>query len=217
MTKAVSLDEVSYRFGARWALVRLTLDIQSGKTLLLTGRNGAGKTTFLRLLATALTPHFGNLQIFGCNPKLALASTRSNLALLTHQSYFYDLLSSKENLVLYARLRGCDEGRIDDLLEEVGLAADAHRPILEFSAGMKRRLGMARLLLASPKLALFDEPFGQLDPQGVSLVEEIIDRLRNQGCTVVMSTHDIERGLSLADERMHLEQGRLESWETLRA
>lgn len=212
MVPAIALKDVSYRYGKRWALVRLSLEVPPGKIVLLTGRNGAGKTTLLRVLATALRPHYGTVEMLGSSPHPDPTIHRRRLALLTHQSYFYDELSSTENLKLYARLRGCDLAKIPGLLEKVGLGQDADRPVQEYSAGMKRRLGMARLLLAEPDLALLDEPFGQLDPQGVELVEGIIQELRAQGTTLVMSTHDIQRGLSLADLHLDLEGGRLVSF-----
>ncbi|MEZ4273490.1 MAG: heme ABC exporter ATP-binding protein CcmA [Myxococcota bacterium] len=211
------LREISVRFGRRWVLVRLELTFEAGKIFLLTGENGAGKTTLLRLLATAIKPTRGEYDLFGYPVRTHLETLRPRLALITHHNHLYDDLSPLENLDLMARLsRGVNQNLMA-YLERVGLEEHAHRPVRHFSAGMKRRLCLARLLLKAPEVALLDEPFGQLDPQGVTLVEDCIHELHRRGTTLVLSTHDIARGLALADRHIKLKSGRLDGpMETLR-
>ncbi len=206
---AATMRDVSLRFGSRWALIHVDLAIEPGRTVLLTGENGAGKTTLLRILATALRPTRGELELFGQPARENLAALRRRVGLMTHQSYIYDDLSARENLDLVARLCGREPGSSAALLERVGLAPHADRRVRHFSAGMKRRLALARLLLRDPELVLLDEPFGQLDPEGVELVASVVRELRGRGTTMVISTHDIERGLALSDRRVSLSGGRV--------
>src|SRR5690606_10012853 len=145
--------------------------IPAGRITLLTGPNGAGKTTLLRLLSTALTPTRGELRLFGQPAFPHPEPLRRRLALMTHHSHLYDDLSALENLQVVAQLTGRSTSAIPSLLERVGLGRDMHRPVRDYSAGMKRRLCLGRVLLREPELALLDEPFGQLDPAGVELME----------------------------------------------
>jgi heme exporter protein A len=209
-TSAIRIKDLSKRYGQRWALIRLNLEIPTGRAVLLTGENGAGKTTLLRIIATALRPTHGRLEIFGDEAFQSLESIRTRIGLITHQSYLYDDLSAHENLVLAQRLTGRpDATERQNVLASLSLSAHADRPVRTFSAGMKRRLCVARMLLRQPDLVLLDEPFGQLDPGGVGLMENVIRTLREQKRTLVVATHDIERGRALCDWHLDLHAGRI--------
>lgn len=205
---AARLKEVSRRYGKRWALVRASLEVPAASAVLLTGENGAGKTTLLRILATALAPTRGELELFGLPAAEHKESIRGRVGLVTHTSHLYEDLSARENLELVTRFRPQASG-VDAALERVGLTDRADSPVRTFSAGMQRRLCLGRVLLRRPELILLDEPFGQLDPEGVSLVEEIIRGLRRDNVTLVISTHDLERGRALCDRHVHMSRGRL--------
>ncbi|MEM6731953.1 MAG: ABC transporter ATP-binding protein, partial [Myxococcota bacterium] len=186
---AVKLEGVGKRFGKHWAVAHVSFEVDAGATVLLTGSNGAGKTTLLRVLSTALRPTLGRLSLFGSDCTRDPTGVRPRLALLTHHSHLYADLSGRENLELLARLITAPAVPIDDALERVGLAGEAaDRAVRAYSAGMKRRLGLARVLLARPELVLLDEPFGQLDPAGVELMEEAIAELKAGGSTLFVST-----------------------------
>lgn len=203
----VELQGICKRYGARWVLANLSLQIPRHSVVLLTGSNGAGKTTLLRLLSTSSKPTLGSFRLFGLDPSEQRQQVRRRLALVTHQNHLYGDLTACENLEVSARLRGVRRPLMP-LLEEVGLADDAHRFTRTFSAGMMRRLCMARLLLWEPELALLDEPFGALDPEGVALMEELVRRLAKMGTTMIIVTHDIERGKALCDRHLQLHDGR---------
>lgn len=210
MEAAASLNDVSLRFGRRWVLVRLNLDIPMGATTLVTGENGSGKTTLLRILATALKPTRGRLELLGQPAYPDPDTLRPRIGLVTHQTHLYEDLSALENLRLVARLSATSD-REEILmahLERVGLAAHSQRNVRQFSAGMKRRLCVARLLARAPELAFLDEPFGRLDPAGIALIENVILELRERGSTVVLSTHDLARGRRLGDFHLELANGR---------
>ena len=206
---AVELNNVSVRFGARWALVRLTTVLPLGKTILLTGSNGAGKTTLLRTLATAIKPTRGELKVLGLDARTQPFDIRRRMSLITHGSHLYHDLTARQNLELVAELTGADHGGLEALLERVGLANQADRAVAQFSAGMKRRVVIARMLLRQPDLVLLDEPFGQLDVGGVELMAGIIGELRDRGTTVIVATHNHALGRSLCELHVDMDGGRI--------
>ncbi len=210
MDSALHLQDVSKRFGPRWAVARLSFTLPPARSLLLTGHNGSGKTTLLRLIATATNPSAGSISIFGQDTVTDQTAVRRKVALLSHASFLYEDLTAQQNLELVARLCGIDNVKsvASRILERVKLTARSNNPVRQFSAGMRKRLAIARMLIKSPQLALLDEPFGELDPQGIEDMESVIREMQNNGTTVILATHLVDQGLSLTHERLHLENGR---------
>lgn len=207
---ALVLDDVSRRYGRRWALARLSYNLPAGRSLLLTGHNGSGKTTLLRLVGTALSPTAGHVRVLGLDAVAERDAVRRQVALLSHASFLYEDLTAEQNLRVLADLLGLDApaDRAQALLEQVGLTRRSANPVRQFSAGMRKRLAIARLLMKQPRLALLDEPFGELDPAGIDAMEKVIHGLKSGGTTVVLATHLVEQGLTLCEERLHLQDGR---------
>lgn len=204
---AVSARGLARRYGRRWALAGVSLEIPRGTVAMVTGPNGAGKSTLLRVLATALGPHAGTATVAGFDVVTQTEEVRRRIALLDHRLHHYAPLSARENL----RLAAADVGR-DDLesaLGEVGLEARAGDAVSTYSAGMRKRLALARVLLQRPQVALLDEPYGELDPAGFRLVDGLLERFRRQGSTVVLSTHLVARGRENCDLAVALADGRL--------
>ncbi|MCY1079169.1 heme ABC exporter ATP-binding protein CcmA [Archangium lansingense] len=207
---ALALHDVSKRYGRRWALARLSYTLPQGRSLLLTGHNGSGKTTLLRLVATALAPTHGRVEVRGNDCVASRDTVRREVALLSHASFLYEDLTAHQNLVVLARLLGMEAPAdvAGELLVKVGLTKRSDSPVRQFSAGMRKRLAIARLLMKAPAVALLDEPFGELDPAGILAMEKIIRELKDSGVTVVLATHLIEQGQALCEERLHLQEGR---------
>lgn len=206
--QGLSIVDLSRRFGPRWVLTRLTIDVPSGGALLLLGPNGSGKTTLLRCLATALKPHHGNAWLDGDALWDNRRSLRRDIALLSHASALYEDLSARQNLVVWQRMGGYDAD-LDALLERVGLADTGAKSVRAFSAGMRRRLALARAMLKKPRLVLFDEPFSALDPQGREVVGDVLNAFRAQGATLIVSTHHAALGARFCDDAIRLEAGRI--------
>lgn len=206
---AIELRDLSVRLGNRWVLVRLQAELPAGRSILLTGDNGAGKTTLLRVVATAIRPTRGELKVFGLGTSTETPAVRRMVGLMSHGSHLYDDLTARQNLELVARLSGLDPKRIADLLAQVRLADHADRLVGNFSAGMKRRVIIARLLLRRPRLVLLDEPFGQLDVAGVQLMTELVQTFQKDGATVVIATHMHQLGKSLCDIHYEMSAGEL--------
>lgn len=195
---------VGRRLGGRWALRDVNLTVGSGQMVLLHGPNGSGKTTLLRVLSSALSPTVGTVQLFG---NVAIEQ-RSRLGLLSHADGHYDELSGRDNLHLASAL-GRLKGSVPAVLERVGLHARADDPVRAYSAGMRKRLSFARLLLKDPPLVLLDEPYSALDPEGHNFVDGLLAEFRAEGRTVIVSTHQISRVGRWSTLSIRLEAGRV--------
>ncbi len=207
---ALDVRDLSKRYGPRWVLARLSYSLPERTSLLLTGHNGSGKTTLLRVIATATSPTLGALSVLGQDCVTQRDQVRRSVALLSHSSFLYEDLTAEQNLVLTARLLGVEAPKdvAAALLARVGLTSRSHSACRQFSAGMRKRLAIARMLLKAPRVALLDEPFGELDPSGIEQMEKIIAEMQAGGATIVLATHLIEQGRALTQQRLHLTEGR---------
>lgn len=204
---AIEAEKLARRYGRRWALAGVTFSVPKGAVMMIAGRNGSGKSTLLRVLSTAIRPDGGNASVGGFDVVKQRDDIRQLSALLSHYSYLYESLSARENLEILARLTGKDG--IDAVLEKVGLAGRSGDNVNTFSAGMRKRLSFARVLLQKPEIVMLDEPFGQLDPAGFTLVEEVVADLKAHGATVLLATHQVDRVERFCDLQMTLEAGRI--------
>ena len=209
---AVVASGLYRRYGRRFALVDVSFEAPPGACVMLAGRNGSGKSTLLRVLSTLLRPDRGQLRLLGHDARTEADEVRRRTALLGHRTFFYEPLTALENLELWARLLGRGDATtpvLSDRLAEVGLQERANDPVSGFSAGMRQRLALARVLLKDAEVVLLDEPYGHLDPPGFRLVDGLLERLRGQGRTVLMATHLLERGREHCDRALLLDAGRL--------
>lgn len=204
---AIDCDKLARRYGRRWALADVTFQLAAGRVMMVAGRNGSGKSTLFRVLSTAIRPDHGAGKVGGYDVVDEREDVRRISALLAHQSYLYESLSAKENLDIVARYLGRDNEA--EVLERVGLSARADDPVSTFSAGMRKRLSFARVLLQRPDVVFFDEPYGQLDPEGFRLVDAVVGELKARGATVLIATHQVEHVVGYADCSITLEAGRV--------
>jgi heme ABC exporter ATP-binding subunit CcmA len=207
----IEVEGLARRYGRRWALSEVTFQVPAASVMMVAGHNGAGKSTLFRILATAIRPDRGRVTIGGFDAVRHRADVRRLTALLSHQNYLYESLTARENLEVVAGHLGVGRSGIGPVLEQVGLGARANDPVSTFSAGMRKRLSFARVLLQDPQLVLLDEPYGALDPEGFALVDRVVSSLKGRGATVMMATHQLERAGALADARLVLEGGRVKT------
>jgi heme exporter protein A len=202
------VEELAVRFGPRWALAHVGLQVPDGGSLLLLGHNGSGKTTLLRCLATAIPYDHGRITLDGIDLWAGREALRPRIAMFGHATRLWDDLSARDNLATWAGLFGLRDD-LDARLARVGLADTGDRPARTFSAGMKRRLALAVVLLKRPRLALFDEPFTNLDADGRALVSTVIDEVRAQGALTVVCTHLPDLGARHCDDALVLDDGQV--------
>lgn len=193
--KMIDARNLTKAFGAHYALRDVSLQIDAGETVILVGPNGSGKTTLLRILATLYRPTGGSLAIAGLDPLKNGAQLRTLIGFLSHRSLLYEDLSAEQNLVFYARMYGLADAaeRIPALLNEVGLFDRRHDLVRTYSRGMQQRLAVARAVLHRPSILLLDEPHSGLDPLAVDTLNALLDRLTDEGCTLILTTHTLER------------------------
>jgi len=196
---ALEISDVWKYYGDFPALREVKLSIAPGSTLALLGRNGAGKTTLLRIVAGLSRPSRGSITLQG------------NIGLLGHGIALYDELTAFENLTLFGRLYGLPDPRkrADEMLERVGLARVRDGLAREFSRGMRQRLAVARAFLHDPEVILLDEPFTALDDRAIAVLQSMIQEMRDQGRTIIMSTHQLREALELASHVALLQRGQI--------
>ncbi len=205
----IRVENVARRYGRRWALSDVSFEAREGSVVMVAGRNGSGKSTLFRVLSTAIRPDRGQALVGGFNVVREREDVRKITALLSHYSYLYESLTARENLRVAAEHLGVGRNGIMSLLERVNLAHRADDAVSTFSAGMRKRVSFARILLQAPRVVMLDEPYGQLDPEGFVLVDEVVRELKSKGTTVLIATHQLERGASLADHSIFLDGGRV--------
>lgn len=208
---AVRTVGLTRRFGRRWALRGVDLEVARGEVCALLGANGTGKTTLLRVLATLLRPTAGTVEVLDTDVAGGGDAIRRRAALMTPGGHVYEELTGLENLRFAARMSGApaEEPRLRGALEAVGLADAADEPSRAYSTGMRKRLELARMGLRPLELALLDEPFTSLDESGVRLVEEAIAAWKASGATVLLASHRVGDALRHADRVVRLERGRV--------
>ena len=201
---------LSKRYRDNWAVDHLDLSVEQGDIYGFIGRNGAGKSTTLKLLCGLARPTQGEALIFGKPIRDPVA--RRRVGALIEQPGLYPDLSGRENLRLYAALLGLDspERQVDGILETVGLSPKEKKPVKQYSMGMKQRLGVGLALLGGPDLLLLDEPINGLDPEGIRKMRELLLRLnRERGLTLFISSHILGELSKIATRYGIIQAGRL--------
>lgn len=198
-------------FGLKPVLRGLDLEVPAGAFLTVVGPNGAGKTTLLRILATLSRPSGGRVRIAGYELPGQAGLVRQWLGVLSHQPLLYGDLTAEENLRFFGRMYGVPrlEARINETLQQVGLSARRRDLVRTFSRGMWQRLSIARAILHDPPVLLLDEPYTGLDPDASAMLDDLLRSAIGQGRTVLMTTHDLSRGLMLANYVAILARGKI--------
>nr|CAD6405650.1 ABC transporter ATP-binding protein [Rhizobium sp. Q54] len=208
MTITVEIAGVSKQYGKLHAVKDVAFGLNTGETVALVGHNGAGKTTLIKLMLGLIRPTEGHVRVLGEDPARGDFAVRQRLGYLPESVSFHLALTGRETLSFYARLKRVDLACADTLFERVGLAQEAvDRPVRTYSKGMRQRLGLAQALLGEPRVLLLDEPTSGLDPALRRSFYDLIADLREQGATVMLSSHALTELEGRADRVIIVNRG----------
>jgi heme exporter protein A len=205
-TAAVRAEGLQKTFGSRPAVRGVDFTLHSGECLALFGPNGAGKTTLLRLVAGLLKPTAGAVVVHGVAAR-GDAGSRGVVGLISHHTMLYSALTGRENVQFSARLHGLGDAETKVALETLRVAEHADVPVRTLSRGLQQRVSIARAIVHKPAILLLDEPYSGLDELGASALTAALRNLIAGGATLVLVTHNITEGLTLATRAAVMNQG----------
>ncbi|MDH3296616.1 MAG: ABC transporter ATP-binding protein [Acidimicrobiia bacterium] len=210
---AVRATSLVKRYGQHVAVNGIDFEIQRGETFAMLGPNGAGKSTTMKMISTVSPVSSGELRVLDLDPEVDGRLIRSRLGIVPQDDILDESLTVRENVIVYGRyfsLSRKEAGRrADELLEFVQLNERANDQVRALSGGMKRRLSIARSMVNDPELILLDEPTTGLDPQARHLLWERLYHLKQQGVTLLLTTHYMDEAEQLADRLVIMDQGRI--------
>ena len=206
---AIDANGLGKRFGIRWVLRGVTLGVEQGEAVGLLGPNGSGKSTVLRILGTLLRPNAGSATVNGLDIVRDSSSVRAQVGYLAHTPGLYEDLTARENLQFAADMLGLSKNAVDSSLERVGLGPMANNRVRGFSAGMQRRLALARLIMRQPRVLLLDEPYSNLDEEGVELMNSVITDILQANGAALLALHELAPARGILDRTVKLVDGRV--------
>lgn len=208
--EALRLEGLSKRYGKKPILEGINLSVHPGEVYALAGPNGSGKTTLIRLITGLAFPTTGRVLLLGEDVHQSPQARRHLGAVVEAPAAFYPYLTGRENLRVRAHLAGIrEEGRLGEVLAQLGLLAVADQKVGGYSLGQRQRLGLAAAILHRPKILVLDEPTSGLDPEGVDLVHGLLKEMAREGVAVLLSTHHLEEVSRYAHRVGILGAGRL--------
>lgn len=209
----ISIEHVTKKIKDATVLKDICLEMKGGTVYGLQGKNGSGKTMLMRAISGLIRPTSGRIVINGEQLHKNISLPRSIGLLLENPSLLPEYDAS-QNLKLLAKMQGgVPEEEIRQLIRDVGLEDAGHKKVEKYSLGMKQRLGIAAAILGSPDIILLDEPINAIDGEGVEEIRSLILSLKNEKRIIIVACHDKEEMNLLADEIVHLRDGRIEGQE----
>jgi len=206
LTIAVETIDVSKKYGYIWALKPFSIKIGEGESMAILGPNGAGKTTLMKIIATHFFPSSGIVKIYGKNAFKDGENVRRRIGFATHESFLYDELTVKENLLFYSKVFSVGQN-FDELIELLNLKKWYTVPVKQLSHGLRKRADIARALVHNPNLVLLDELFAGLDEETRGL---LVDYFKNgPEKTLIVSSHEVDWAKQLCRRGIFLDKGKL--------
>jgi lantibiotic transport system ATP-binding protein len=186
----IRIDNLSFGYRSKQVLDKICLEVPEGSIFGFLGPNGAGKTTTIKILLGLLKVADGHVSLFEKDINIHRIEGLQFTGAMVEDPSLYDHLNARENLKINCIIRKVSTTRIEEVLSQVGLTADAHRKVRNYSSGMKQRLALAQALLPNPRLLMLDEPINGLDPAGIIEIRNLLlDLNQNHGITIFLSSH----------------------------
>lgn len=209
MENAISINGITKSFGEKKVLDDINLDVKKGEILGLLGPSGAGKTTLIKILTGQLSAENGKSVINGINSQKLSGDDYRNFGIMMDNFGVYDRLSCFENLKIFARIYGIKNDKINEALESVGLSDAKKTPAHNLSKGMKSRLRLARVFMINPDILFLDEPTSGLDPATADEIQKMIQKEKEKGKTIFLTTHTMTEAEKLCDNVALLSDGKI--------
>ncbi len=197
------------RFAAKEVLSGVNIDIPDGQIFGMLGPSGAGKTTLIKILTGQLSFDSGRVTVLDKDVKALSGEDKKKIGIMMDQFGVYERFSCADNLKVFADIYGVPQSRIKEVLEQVGLADAYHTRAVNLSKGMRARLCLARVFMHDPKILFLDEPTSGLDPQTAKQIHRIILDKKESGCTIFLTTHNMEEAASLCNQVALLNEGKI--------
>ena len=206
---AIALENVTKSYDSVTAVNAVSLNVRSGAILGLLGPNGAGKTTTIRMIMNILVPDEGSIRVMG---EPVTDATRDKIGYLPEERGLYPRMKVREIIIFLAALHGLSEAesgkRADEWLERLGLSEWSDKKLVDLSKGMQQKVQFITSVIHRPPVVILDEPFSGLDPVNAASIQEIMLSMRDQGSTIVLSTHRMEQVERLCDSICLINKGR---------
>jgi heme exporter protein A len=209
--QAIEVRGLEKTFGEHHALRGIDLEVIRGECLVIFGPNGAGKTTLLKILSTLLKPSAGNVFLDGIDIRNNSVQIRRMMSLVSHQTFLYNDLTIFENLKFYGKMY--DVADLEQRIREVTALAQLESRLYDrvgtLSRGLQQRASLARAVLHNPSFLFLDEPEVGLDPHAGAMVRDVTSNVDSGSRTVLITTHNLERGLELGDRIVIIDRGKI--------
>ena len=205
----ITVEKITKRFGNKTALNQIQFNVEKGEIFGFLGPSGAGKTTLINILTGQLKADEGTTQLLGKDTKDLTPEDLAHIGLVGDSSGYYEKLSLEKNLIVYAKIYGLPNSRVDEVLEQVGLLESKKTIAEKLSTGMRQRMFLARALLNRPELLFLDEPKSGLDPMTSKKIHRLLEELKAADTTIFLTTHDMVEATEWCDRISLLNQGDL--------
>lgn len=210
----IRLQNVNKTYNNVPILKDINLSVKKGEIFGLLGPSGVGKSTIIKIMTGLCLADTGSIQVMGENIVNGRGSNTSRIGIVTDTFGFMERLTSYENLLLYCRIYNINALIIDSLLEDLNLIEAKNKKVSELSKGMRQRLHLARAIMHAPEILILDEPTSDIDPKTQQKVHDLIKKIKEEGVTILITTHDMQEATELCDHIAIMKAGRIAEYGT---
>lgn len=204
----IKVDELKKSFGNEHALKGISFNVEKGEIFGLLGPSGSGKTTTIKVMTGEFNATGGHVEVNGTPQKhFGKTSYIKNLGILSDKSSLYERLTVKDNLELFQKLYNAPKNRVDEVLKEVGLESEKDKRVSKLSKGMKQRILLCKAVIHKPDILFLDEPTSALDPTTTEKIHDMLEALRDEGTTIMLTTHNMDEATRLCTNVAFLHEG----------